>query len=69
MADSKLETLAIAGAAALAAAAVGAMAGYAIADRQRWNREPKICNTILEHVGNTPLVRLQRVGKKPADGG
>lgn len=26
-----------------------------------WNTEPKICETILDHVGNTPLVRLNRV--------
>jgi len=25
--------------------------------------EPKICDTILDHIGNTPLVRINRIGK------
>lgn len=53
----------------LAAAAAGAAVGGAIAyvlakraaDNEHWNTEPKICDTILDHVGNTPLVRLNRV--------
>eukprot|EP00002_Diphylleia_rotans_P002477 TRINITY_DN1155_c0_g3_i1.p1 TRINITY_DN1155_c0_g3~~TRINITY_DN1155_c0_g3_i1.p1 ORF type:complete len:512 (-),score=130.32 TRINITY_DN1155_c0_g3_i1:364-1899(-) len=26
--------------------------------------EPSICSTILEHIGNTPLVRINRIGKE-----
>jgi len=27
------------------------------------HQEPKICNTILEHIGNTPMVRINKIGK------
>lgn len=37
--------------------------GNYFAKKNQWNLEPKICNTILDHVGNTPLVRLNKVGK------
>lgn len=53
-------------AAALAAAA-GLAAGYVLhkvmspAPEPHWNTEPKICDTILDHIGNTPMVRLNRV--------
>lgn len=30
---------------------------------QHWNKEPKICDTILDHVGNTPLVRINKIAK------
>lgn len=47
---------------------VGAGIGYFIAKRgarqgQSWNTEPKICDTILDHIGNTPLVRINKVAK------
>jgi hypothetical protein len=29
--------------------------------KPHWNTEPPICDTILDHVGNTPLVRLHHV--------
>lgn len=58
---------------AAGACAVGAVVGAVVAtrraDKQHWNKEPKICKNILDHVGNTPLVRLNRVGKSAADGG
>ena len=48
---------------------VGYAVGNYVAKKNQWNKEPKICDTILDHVGNTPLVRLQRVGKnKVLDG-
>jgi len=36
---------------------------------EQWSTEPKICANILDHVGNTPLVRLNRIGKEEKDGG
>ena len=66
--SSSSVSLLTAAAIAAATATTAAVAGYYYADSKRWNREPKICNTILDHVGNTPLVRLQRVGKGPMDG-
>lgn len=54
------------------AAVVGAVAGVALGARneraKQWNTEPKILDNILGHVGNTPLVRLNRVGKVEKDG-
>jgi len=35
---------------------------------EAWSTEPKICKNILDHVGNTPLVRLNRIGKNKSDG-
>lgn len=32
-------------------------------NEKHWSTEPKICENILDHVGNTPLVRLNRIGK------
>ena len=62
-------TLAAVAAAAGAGFALGRYLGDKTARAGQWNREPKICRTILDHVGNTPLVRLNRVGKSAADGG
>jgi len=65
--NSKLQQ----GAAAVAVSAsvlAGFWLGYRQAKKDQWNTEPKICDTILDHVGNTPLVRLNRVGKKEVDG-
>ena len=63
------------GAVAAGAALGGAVAYLHMKSKVRdlknaaWNTEPKICSTILDHVGNTPLVRLNRIGKSEADGG
>ena len=60
-----MDTKTIATTAIVAAAAVGV--GYVLGARaeskKHWNTEPKICDTILDHVGNTPLVRINRIGK------
>jgi hypothetical protein len=61
----KMDTKTIVTTAVVAAAAVGV--GYVLGARaeskKHWNTEPKICDTILDHVGNTPLVRINRIGK------
>ena len=64
-------TTVVLGAAAVAGAGflIGRYLGDRAARAEQWNHEPKICKTILDHVGNTPLVRLNRVGKAAADGG
>jgi hypothetical protein len=60
-----MDTKTIVTTAVVAAAAVGV--GYVLGARaeskKHWNTEPKICDTILDHVGNTPLVRINRIGK------
>lgn len=28
-----------------------------------WNKEPRICDTILDHIGNTPMVRINKLTK------
>jgi cystathionine beta-synthase len=63
---------------AVGAVAVGCALGYMMGSKGKaklakdleaekdahWNKEPKICDTILDHIGNTPLVRLNKIGKK-----
>ena len=44
-----------------AALAAGYFLGAAQEKKKHWNTEPKICDTILDHVGNTPLVRLNKI--------
>merc|ERR1719498_1260987 len=51
------------GAAAAAALAAGYLLGASSEKKKHWNNEPKICETILDHVGNTPLVRINKIGK------
>jgi hypothetical protein len=34
-----------------------------LADSFNRTPEPKICSTILEHIGNTPVVRINNIGK------
>eukprot|EP00750_Incisomonas_marina_P000980 INCI10792.1.p1 GENE.INCI10792.1~~INCI10792.1.p1 ORF type:complete len:444 (+),score=79.06 INCI10792.1:184-1515(+) len=52
------------------AAAAGLAAGFLLhkvlspKPEPHWNTEPKICDTILDHIGNTPLVRLNRVASE-----
>jgi hypothetical protein len=46
--------------AAAAAAAAAATAADSLR-RARSRREPKICETVLDHIGNTPMVRLNKV--------
>ena len=60
-----MDTKTIVTVATVAAAAVGV--GYLLGTRneakKHWSTEPKICATILDHVGNTPLVRINKIGK------
>ena len=52
------------------AAAAGLAAGYLLrkvltpTPEPHWNTEPAICDTILDHIGNTPLVRINRVASE-----
>ena len=46
------------------AVAAGYFLGRRAESAKHWSTEPKICRTILDHVGNTPLVRIQRIAKK-----
>ena len=39
----------------------GYFLGAATEKKKHWSTEPKICDTILDHVGNTPLVRLNKI--------
>jgi cystathionine beta-synthase len=54
-------TMLAVGAAATAALAAGYFLGAATEKKKHWSTEPKICDTILDHVGNTPLVRLNKI--------
>ena len=56
------------GAVTSASLLVGYWLGFCNAKKEQWNTEPKICGNILDHIGNTPLVRLNRIGKKGKDG-
>ena len=58
--DNTTTMLAV-GAAATAALAAGYFLGAAQEKKKHWSTEPKICDTILDHVGNTPLVRLNKI--------
>ena len=49
--------------AAAAALAAGYVVGQQVEKKKHWNTEPKICDTILDHVGNTPLVRINKIAK------
>ena len=60
--DNSTSMIAI-GAAAAAAIAAGYLIGRSAEKRKHWSTEPKICDTILDHVGNTPLVRINKIGK------
>lgn len=57
-------TIAVAVAASAVALGVGYVLGTRIEANKHWNDEPKICDTILDHVGNTPLVRINRIAKE-----
>jgi cystathionine beta-synthase len=57
------EVALVAGVAAVAGVVVGSFWASRRAEKKNWNTEPKICDTILDHIGNTPLVRLNRLGK------
>ncbi len=52
------------------AAAAGLAAGYLIhkvrtpKPEPHWNTEPKICDTVLDHIGNTPMVRINHVASE-----
>jgi len=57
------KTLTIAAAVAVGAATIGYVVGSKTEAKKHWSTEPKICETILDHVGNTPLVRINKIGK------
>jgi len=52
-----------AGVSAAVALVVGMHVGSRVEKKKHWSTEPKICETILDHVGNTPLVRLNKIPK------
>jgi cystathionine beta-synthase len=62
MSDST-KILIAAGVSAAVALAVGMHMGASSEKKKHWSTEPKICDTVLDHVGNTPLVRINRIGK------
>lgn len=48
---------------ATAAVAVGILVGKQLERQNHWNTEPKICSSILDHVGNTPLVKINKIAQ------
>jgi len=52
------------------AAAAGVAAGFVLhkilapKPEPHWNTEPKICDTILDHIGNTPMVRINKIASE-----
>ena len=61
--DGNLKSYVVTGTSLLITLGLGYYIGKLIEKQQHWNTEPKICNTILDHVGNTPLVRINKITK------
>jgi len=58
-----MATVGTATVAACIALGLGYFIGSKLESKKYWNTEPKICDNILDHVGNTPLVRINKITK------
>lgn len=61
--ENRNKTLFCAAAGAALAVGAGYLLGKKTEAARHWSTEPKICETILDHVGNTPLVRVNKIAR------